>query len=93
MNIAHHLGRGQLLFPDKIALIFEDKSFTYKQSDQLANPMENGLRGLEIQKGNCVALLLPMIIEFIISYFCIQLLALLQNKSPQTYFWTGRMSH
>ena len=59
MNIAHHVERGQLLFPDKIALIFENKSFTYKQLDKLANRVANALGGLGIKKGDRVALFLP----------------------------------
>ncbi len=68
MNIAHHVEQGHRLFPDKIALIFEDKSFTYKQLDQLAGQVANGLRGLGIKKGDRVALFLPNIPEFVISY-------------------------
>lgn len=68
MNIAHHIERGHLFFPDKIALIFEDKSYTYKQLDQLVNQVANGLGGLGIQKGDRVALFLPNIPEFVISY-------------------------
>ncbi len=68
MNIAHHLERGKLLFPDKTALIFEEKSFTYKQLDQLVNRVANGLHGLGIRKGDRVALFLPNIPEFVISY-------------------------
>lgn len=68
MNIAHHIERGRLLFPEKIALIFEDKSYTYKQLDQLVNRVANGLQKLGIQRGDCVALFLPNIPEFVISY-------------------------
>ena len=68
MNITHHVERGHLLFPDKIALIFEDKSLTYKQLNLLANRVANGLRGLGVKKGDRVALFLPNIPEFIISY-------------------------
>ncbi|NJM69509.1 MAG: long-chain fatty acid--CoA ligase [Scytonema sp. RU_4_4] len=68
MNIAHHIEQGHLLFPDKTALIFENKSFTYKELNQLANRVANGLRGLGINKGDRVALFLPNIPEFIISY-------------------------
>jgi len=68
MNIAHHVEQGHRLFPDKIALIFEDKSFTYKQLEELAGRVANGLRGLGIKKGDRVALFLPNIPEFVISY-------------------------
>ncbi|MBH8561554.1 long-chain fatty acid--CoA ligase [Nostoc sp. CENA67] len=68
MNIAHHVERGHRLFPDKIALIFEDKTFTYKQLDELAGRVANGLRGLGIKRGDRVALFLPNIPEFVIGY-------------------------
>jgi long-chain acyl-CoA synthetase len=68
MNIAHHIERGHTLFPDKVALIFEDRSYTYKQLDQLANRVANGLGNLGIDRGDRVALFLPNIPEFIISY-------------------------
>lgn len=68
MNIAHHIERAHRLFPDKVALIFEEKSYTYKQLDQLANSVANSLRKLGINKGDRVALFLPNIPEFIICY-------------------------
>ncbi|MEH2042168.1 class I adenylate-forming enzyme family protein [Nostoc sp.] len=68
MNIAHHIERGFQLYPDKIALIFEENSFTYKQLNQLANRLANSLSGLGIKKGDRVVLFLPNIPEFIISY-------------------------
>lgn len=68
MNIAHHLERAHRLFPDKIALIFEGKSYTYQQLEQLVNCAANSLRELGINQGDRVGLFLPNIPEFIISY-------------------------
>ncbi|MBG1243297.1 class I adenylate-forming enzyme family protein [Nostoc sp. NZL] len=68
MNIAHHVERGHRLYPDKIAIISEDKSYTYKQLDRLVNCTANALRGLGIAKGDRVALFLPNIPEFAIAY-------------------------
>ena len=68
MNIAHYVERGHRLLPNKIALIFEDKSFTYKQLDELAGQVANGLKGLGVKKDDRVALFLPNIPEFVISY-------------------------
>jgi long-chain acyl-CoA synthetase len=68
MNIAHHIERGHLLFPDKIALFFEEKYFTYRQLNQLAGQVANSLRGLGIKRGDRIALFLPNIPEFVISY-------------------------
>jgi len=68
MNIAHHIERGHRLFPNKTAIIYEDKSYTYKQLDQLVNRTANALGGLGIEKGDRVALFLPNIPEFAIAY-------------------------
>lgn len=68
MNIAHHVERGHRLFPNKTAIIYEDKSYTYKRLDRLVNSTANALRGLGIEKGDRVALFLPNVPEFAIAY-------------------------
>lgn len=68
MNIAHHVERAARLFPNKTALVFEGKSFTYQQLNHLSNRMANSLRGLSIKRGDRIALLLPNTPEFIIAY-------------------------
>ncbi|HYP40293.1 MAG TPA: long-chain fatty acid--CoA ligase [Chloroflexia bacterium] len=72
MNIAQNVERGRRFFPNKVALIFEGKSFTYTQLDDMVNRAANALRGLGIERGDRVALLLPNIPEFVISYLAIQ---------------------
>ncbi len=72
MNIAQNVERGRYLFPNKPALIFEGKYFTYKDIDEMANRVANGLRGLGVECGDRVALFLPNIPEFVISYLGIQ---------------------
>jgi len=72
VNIAQHVERARRSFPDKIALIFEGKTFTYKELNQLANRIANGLCGLGVKRGDRVALFLPNIPEFVISYLGIQ---------------------
>ena len=68
MNIAQHLERSHLRSPHKTALIFEEQSYTYRELDCLVGRVTNGLRGLGINQGDRVALFLPNIPEFIISY-------------------------
>lgn len=68
MNIAHHVEQGSHLFPNKAALVFEDKSFSYANLNEMANRVANGLRELGINQGDRVALFLPNIPEFVISY-------------------------
>jgi long-chain acyl-CoA synthetase len=68
MNITHHIERVRKLCPQKTALIFEDRRFTYQQLNLMANRMANGLQELGVTKGDRVALFLPNIPEFIIAY-------------------------
>lgn len=68
MNIAQNVERGHLFFPNKTALIFEGKSFIYKELDKMANRVANALRGLGIERGDRVGLFLPNIPAFVISY-------------------------
>lgn len=44
--------------PDKTALIFADKSYTYQQLDELSNGLAVSMRGLGIRQGDMVAVLL-----------------------------------
>lgn len=72
MNIANHVERNCWFFPDKLALVFENKSYTYRHLDELASRTANGLRGLGIRRHDRVALFLPNIPEFVIAYLGIQ---------------------
>ncbi len=72
MNIAKNLERARTYFPEKPALIFEGKRWSYLQLDTDVNRMANGLRELGVGKGDRVALFLPNIPEFVIGYFAIQ---------------------
>lgn len=72
MNIAKNLERARLFFPDKTALIFEGKTYTYCQLDEAVNRLANGLRTLGVEKGDRVALFLPNIPEFVFGYYAVQ---------------------
>ncbi|GAB6041228.1 long-chain-fatty-acid--CoA ligase [Endothiovibrio diazotrophicus] len=72
MNIADNLERGARLFPEQAALLFEGKRYSYRLLNELGNRMANGLRKLNVARGDRVALFLPNIPEFAIAYFGIQ---------------------
>ena len=57
---------------DKISLIHDDGRLTYDELNRAVNSFGNRLRNLGIEKGDKVALMLPNIPEFVISYFAIQ---------------------
>lgn len=69
MNIAHSLEQACRLFPDKTALLFEEKQYTYRQLDEKSNRIANGLAGLGIGKGERIALFLPNIPAFLTAYY------------------------
>lgn len=55
----------------KKAIIFEDKSLSYGELQKAVNSLANHLKSLGIQQGDKVAIMLPNIPEFVISYFAI----------------------
>ncbi len=58
-------------YPDRVSLIYKDKSISYAQLDRAVNAFGNSLKALGIAKGDKVAMMLPNIPEFVISYFAI----------------------
>jgi long-chain acyl-CoA synthetase len=51
--------------PDSVALYFEGETITYKELNLRANRVANSLRGLGVEKGDRVAIMLPNIPEFV----------------------------
>ncbi len=72
MNIAQNLERARMFFPDKPAIIFEGREYTYRQFDEDVNRLANALRALGVERGDRVALFLPNIPAFPVSYFAVQ---------------------
>ncbi|MBW2631421.1 MAG: AMP-binding protein [Deltaproteobacteria bacterium] len=58
-------------YPDRVSLIYKDKNISYAQLDRAVNAFGNRLKALGMAKGDKVAMMLPNIPEFIISYFAI----------------------
>jgi long-chain acyl-CoA synthetase len=57
------------IFPEKIAIVYGGREITYSQLDLLSNQFANALAKLSVKKGERVALFLPNIPQFIITYF------------------------
>ena len=55
--------------PDHVALIFEDYKITYRELDELVDRFATALHDLGISKGDVVALFLPNIPQFVITYY------------------------
>jgi len=56
-------------YPDNIAIIYNERKLAYEQLRRAVNALGNALISLGIEKGDKVAIMLPNIPEFIISYF------------------------
>ncbi|NVL89499.1 MAG: AMP-binding protein [Desulfobacterales bacterium] len=52
-------------YPGSTALYFEGEAITYKELNLRANRVANGLKGLGVEKGDRVAIMLPNIPEFV----------------------------
>jgi acyl-CoA synthetase (AMP-forming)/AMP-acid ligase II len=57
--------------PDKLALIFRDRSWSYAEFQREADRIANGLLRLGIKKGDRVAFLLPNCAEFLFAVFAV----------------------
>ena len=56
-------------FQQKTAIIFDEREISYAQLDLLSNQFANSLVKLGVKKGERVAIFLPNIPQFIVSYF------------------------
>jgi long-chain acyl-CoA synthetase len=69
MGVGNILRRSAANFPEKTALVFEDRRTTYRELDRRVNRVANGLLLAGLRKGDRVAVLLHNGPEFIELYF------------------------
>ncbi|GKV66128.1 MULTISPECIES: class I adenylate-forming enzyme family protein [unclassified Sporosarcina] len=72
MNSSKLLSRNARKYPNTEAVISMGKRTTYKELDQQVNQFGNALRSQGVKAGAKVALFLPNVDEFVISYFAAQ---------------------
>lgn len=68
MNIAWNVERAARFFPDKAAIIFEGREISYKELNDTANRLANTFLAKGVCPGDRVALYLPNIPAFCVSY-------------------------
>jgi long-chain acyl-CoA synthetase len=56
-------------FPEKTAIVYFDKEMSYRELDNLSDKFGGALDGLGVKKGDKVAIFLPNIPQFVISYY------------------------
>ena len=69
LNLAHALERSAFLYPEKPAITFAEKAFTYTQLNAVANQVANALDALGIRPGDKVALSCPNLPYFPMIYY------------------------
>lgn len=70
-TVQNYLKQTAEKFPDKVAIHFMGKEFTYKQVFRYAKKMAAYLQSLGIEKGDRVAIMLPNTPQSVISYYAI----------------------
>ena len=72
MNLGKMFGDACRTYKDNTALVFENSRISFKEMDGAVNSLANHLKSLGIGKGDKVALMLPNVPEFPITYFACQ---------------------
>ena len=71
MNIGNLLSRHARYQPDKLALVFEDTRWSYREYNRNVNRLANALLDLGIKKGDKIATLLPNCLELLEVYWAV----------------------
>ncbi|MES9903540.1 MAG: long-chain fatty acid--CoA ligase [Sedimenticola sp.] len=69
LNLASNLARSAFVTPEKTAIRFTGKSYTYAQLDALSSQIANGLKSIGIEPGDKVALGCPNLPYFPMVYY------------------------
>lgn len=69
--------------PDNTAVVFQESTLSYAQLDSLSDSFAVALQSLNVKKGDCVALFLPNLPQFVIAYYgALKVGAVLTALSP-----------
>jgi long-chain acyl-CoA synthetase len=69
MNISNLLVHGAMCFPQKKALIYANRSYTYEELNAIVDQVACYLRDLGVKRGDRVSLYLPNIPEWLMFYY------------------------
>ncbi len=59
MNFGIYLARSAQYWPDKAAVLFQDRALTYRELEERSNRLAHALRALGLRKGDRVAIVSP----------------------------------
>ena len=71
MNTTEFLSIASAICPDKVAIVFEEKRYTFNQLNERANRIGNTLLNLGVQKGDRVAMLQVNTNHCVETYFAV----------------------
>ena len=71
MNTTDFLNIASAICPDKMAIVFEDKRYTFSQLNERVNRLANGLMKLGVKKGERVALIQVNCNQCVETYFAV----------------------
>ncbi len=66
MTIVEQLERNAVELPEKVAVVFNEKTLTWKQLNESVNRLAGAMTGVGLRKGDRVGLMLPRVPELII---------------------------
>jgi long-chain acyl-CoA synthetase len=72
MSLGQMLEESCRRYADNVCIVYDRTYVTYEALNRAVNALGNGLRGMGIQKGDKVAIMLPNCPEFVMSYFAVQ---------------------
>src|SRR4051812_41084485 len=67
------LGRSAEVYPDKTAIVYGDRRYTYREFAAEATRVAHALRGSGVEPGDRIAYLLPNIPEMLVAHFAVPL--------------------
>jgi len=70
-NLGKMLEDTRAACPDRVSLLYKGTTVSYADLDRAVNAFGNRMKALGVNKGDRVAIMLPNIPEFIVSYFAI----------------------
>ena len=65
LYISDHFRKTALKFPNKAAIMFEDRQLTFCELDELSNRIANILRGAGLHHGNTAAVFMENSLEYL----------------------------
>jgi long-chain acyl-CoA synthetase len=85
MNVSNVIANGALHYPDKKALIFGSRSYTYAEMNRIIDGIAGYITGLGVVKGDRVSLYMPNKPEWILFYYAAARIGAITVCVPSAY--------